>query len=269
MPEINPLLWLRRLLALPNDNVVKTLVVALCVALLSATIVSITAVTLKPRQVANLERERQARMQALIASLPGLAEVLGATTGSIEVRLVDLDTGRFTTAANPETYNQRSAASNPDLSRQLAPEIDIARIGRRSNLAPVYLLRPDQTIALIVLPVHGAGYQSVIYAYLALAGDMEKVAAFTIYEQGETPGLGARIADPAWQAQWGGKEAIDEAGTVRLSIVRGDGSGPHEIDGITGATRTTSGINNMLQFWLGDHGFGPFLAKLKSGEIAP
>ena len=269
MPRLNPLSRWRQLLALPNDNVVKTLVVALCVALVSATVVSITAVMLKPRQLANLERERQARMQALIYSLPGLSDILTAGGGTVEIRLVDLATGKFARDADPTTYDQRAAAANPELSIALPREVDIARIGRRAKLAPVYLLRRDQTLALIVLPVHGTGYQSTIYAYLALKGDLEEVAAFTVYEQWETPGLGSKIMEPAWQARWAGKRLSDTTGTPPLSVTRGEAVGSHEIDGITGATRTTSGITDMLRFWLGAHGFGPFLAGLRSGEVKP
>jgi Na+-transporting NADH:ubiquinone oxidoreductase subunit C len=269
--DLNPVNWWRRLLALPNESRAKTLVVALLVALVSATAVSVTAVMLMPLQVANLERDRQARMEAMIAALPGLADILRETgADSLETRLVDLDKGTFEPGIDPTGYDQRAAASDPALSSALPREVDIAGIGRRTNLAPVHLLRRGDEIALIVLPISGAGYQSTIYAYLALESDLNTVAALTIIEQGDTPGLGSRIEDPAWQALWPGKEIADETGAIRISVVRGSqASGPYEVDGITGATRTTSGITNMLHFWLGDDGFGPFLAKLRSGGISP
>ncbi|MDH3739126.1 MAG: NADH:ubiquinone reductase (Na(+)-transporting) subunit C [Alphaproteobacteria bacterium] len=270
MADLNPLAWWRRFLALPNDSRVKTLGIALLVALVSATVVSVTAVTLKPLQLANLERQRQARMEAMIAALPGMADILReAGVTSLETRLVDLDTDSFSTDIDPINYDQRAAAFDPELSMALPSEVDVANIGRRASLALVYVLRRGKEIALIVLPVHGSGYQSTIYAYLALEGDLNKVAALTVYEQGETPGLGSQVEDPAWQALWPGKEIADATGAIRISVVRGQASGPHEVDGITGATRTMTGITNMLHFWLGDHGFGPFLARLRSGEISP
>lgn len=270
MADLNPLTWWRRFLALPNDSRVKTLGVALLVALVSAAAVSVTAVLLKPQQLANLERQRQARMEAMIAALPGMADILRqAGASAIETRLVDLDTGSFETAIVPAGYDQRAAASDPALSMALPREVDIAGIGRRANLALVYILRRDEAISLIVLPVHGSGYQSTIYAYLALEADFNKVAALTVYEQGETPGLGAQVEDSAWQALWPGKAIADESGAIRIAVVRDEATGPYEVDGITGATRTMAGITNMLHFWLGDHGFGPFLARLRAGEISP
>lgn len=269
MLELSPILWWRRLLGLPNDAPLKALIIAVMVAAMAATVVSITAVTLKPRQLANIENERQARMQAVLDSLPGLSDVLRTGDGALDVRLVNLATGSFAKDADPVRYDPVAAAADPSRSTTLPPEADIAGIKRRANLMPVYILRQDGKIGLIVLPVHGVGYQSTIYAYLALTGDLEKVAAFTVYKQSETPGLGARITDANWQAKWVGKHVLDDTGALRIAIVRGQSTGPHEIDGITGATRTTSGINNMLRFWLGEHGFGPFLTKLQSGEASP
>jgi len=225
---------------------------------------------LKPLQLANLERQRQARMEAMIAALPGMADILReAGASSLETRLVDLDTGFFASDIVPAGYDQRAAASNPALSMALPREVDVAGIGRRADLAPVYILRRGEEIALVVLPVHGSGYQSTIYAYLALQADLNKVAALTVYEHGETPGLGSQVEDPAWQALWPGKEIADETGAIRITVVRGEASGPYEVDGITGATRTMSGVTSMLRFWLGQHGFGPFLARLRAGEISP
>ncbi|MDP3222331.1 MAG: NADH:ubiquinone reductase (Na(+)-transporting) subunit C [Rubrivivax sp.] len=270
MAELNPLTWWHRLLGLPNESPVKTLIVAFGVALTCASAVSFTAVKLKPLQDTHLAQERQARMAAMVAALPGVADMLRLSgADSLETRLVDLATGSFATGIDPARFEPRVAASDPTLSIELSREADVAGISRRANFAPVHLLRRGKQVAVIVLPVYGSGYQSTIHAYLALEGDLETVAALTIIEQGETPGLGARIEAPAWQALWPGKRIADETGAVRISIVRGQASGPHEVDGISGATRTTTGINNMLAFWLGDQGFGPFLRRLKSGETAP
>ena len=115
---------------------------------------------------------------------------------------------------------------------------------------------------LLVLPVRGSGYQSLIRAYLALEPDLRTVAALTVVEQGETPGLGSRIADPAWQALWAGKRIADEDGDIVIEVVRGEADGPYEVDGVTGATRTGNGITDMLHFWLGEWGYEPFLDRV-------
>ena len=80
----------------------------------------------------------------------------------------------------------------------------------------------------------------------------------------ETPGLGARIENDAWQALWPGKQVADAEGVIRIEVVKGAGAGPHEVDGITGATRTSTGVTNLLRFWLGPDGYGPYLERLRS-----
>jgi Na+-transporting NADH:ubiquinone oxidoreductase subunit C len=268
MASANPVHWWRRFRDAPNDGAGKTLAVALMVALVSAVVVSATAVSLKPLQVANLERERQARMAEMVARLPGMESMLAeAGVDSLEARIVDLATGTLTGDLDPATFDQRAAAADPETSTELADEVDIAGLGRRANHAPVFLVRRGDALALIVLPVSGAGYESTLYGYLALDGDANTVAGLTFYEQGETPGLGARIQDPAWQALWPGKQIADEDGEIRISVVRGQASGPFEVDGISGATRTSTGVSNLLRFWLGENGFGPFLRRIREGEI--
>jgi Na+-transporting NADH:ubiquinone oxidoreductase subunit C len=146
---------------------------------------------------------------------------------------------------------------------RLDADADIAGIKRRANQSPVYLLQKDGDLKLIVLPVYGAGYQSTIRAALAIEADLTTIAALAIVEQGDTPGFGARIEEPEWLALWPGKKIADETGAIRIELVRGGASTPYEVDGISGATRTSNGITNMLRFWLGDKGFGPFLTRLR------
>ncbi len=243
----------------------KTLGIAFMVAFCAALLVSTASVLLKPLQDAHIERARQAQLDRMLDTLPGLRDLmLEAGVDALQTRMVDLETGTFTTAVDPDTFDPRAAAQDPETSIALSPDADIAGVKRRANQAPVYLLESDGELKVIVLPVEGAGYQSTIRAYLALEADLNTIAALTIYEQGDTPGLGARIAEPAWAALWPGKEIADDAGEVVITVVRGEATGPHEVDGITGATRTGNGVGNMLRFWLGPYGFGPFLENLKA-----
>lgn len=268
MSEFGPVKIWKRLLARPNEDLLKTLVVAFLVAFTASIFVSLAAVYLRPFHVANLEQEHQARMAAMLATLPGMEDILSSSgVDAMEVHLVDLSTGAFATHLDAGTYDQRDAASDPQVSVQIAADADVAGIKQRAPFAPVFILRKDGDVHLVVLPVRGVGYQSMIYAYLALNADGNTIAGLTVYEQGETPGIGARVQEPAWQALWPGKQLVDENGTVRITVVRGEATGPFEVDGISGATRTSNGVSNMLHFWLGDSGFGPFLTRLREGEI--
>lgn len=262
MADFNPLNWWKRFLARPNDSRTKTFVVAFLVASVSAAAVSVTAVSLKPRQDENAALQRQERMQAMLAAVPGLADILEASDAdNLETRIVDLESGAFADDIDPTSFDAAAAASDPAQSVALPETDDIAGIGRRPNLAPVHIVRQNGDLLLLVMPVYGTGYQSTIRAYLALESDLNTIAALSVYEQAETPGLGSRIAEPAWQDSWIGKKVADETGTIRIAIARGGGE--YEVDGITGATRSATGVANLVRFWLGENGFGPFLDTLR------
>jgi Na+-transporting NADH:ubiquinone oxidoreductase subunit C len=256
---------IRAFLDLPNDSTTKTLGVAVGVALASALVVSTASVLLKPIQDANIAAEQAARMEAMLDQLPGMRDLMMETgVTSLETRMVDLGAGAFAPDANPTGYDMLAAGQDPATSVELTPEQDLASIKRRPNLAPVYLLEKDGTLMLIVLPVYGQGYASTIRAMLALEADLQTVAALTVLEQGETPGLGALIAEDAWQAQWPGTTAIGEDGTPVIEVVKDGATEPWEIDGLTGATRTSNAMQFMVNFWLGPDGYGPVLERLRT-----
>ena len=258
----NPVSLWRAFLARPNDDRAKVFGVALLTALASALLVSTASVMLKPLQEAHLEAERAARMAAMLDTLPGLRDVMQEMgIDDLATRLVDLESGAFV-EADAADFDMTAAETDPAQSVSIPPEVDIAGLGRRPKIAQVHLLERDGDVLLVVLPVSGKGYQSTIRAQLALEADLKTVAALNILEQGDTPGLGARVETPEWQALWAGKEVADETGAIVIEVVRGTASGPHQVDALSGATVTSNGVANMLRYWLGDHGFGPFLDRL-------
>lgn len=229
-------------IAAAGDSPVRALTVALVVALVCSAVVSLTAVMLKPRQDAN-------RLAARAASVMSMAG--GQGSGVPQTRFVDLATG---------AYVER----DPGSSKPLPAGRDPAGLGQREDVAAVFELREEGRLRLVILPVRGSGYQSTLKGYLALKPDLNTVAALTFYEHGETPGLGARIEDDAWRALWPGKQVADADGVISLEVVKGASEGVHEVEGISGATRTGSGVNKLLHFWLGADGYGPYLARLRS-----
>ncbi len=230
-----------------------------------ALLVSLTAVTLRPHYLANLEAERMARLASI---LDALKKVTGdVTPEDIEARVVELAGGSYADTIDAATYDARKAASDPKQSFTIPSEHDVAGIKRRAQHAVVYLVRKtDGGIAVVILPVWGVGYQSALYGYLALAEDANEILALKFYEQGETPGLGSRIQEPEWEALWPGKRAFDETGEVSIAVGGRGGGSSDRVAGISGATRTTIGVNGLIRFWLSDFGFGPYLQRVRQGE---
>lgn len=143
-----------------------------------------------------------------------------------------------------------------------AETVDIAKNYKKpaqERLYPVYVFHgegnPDD-VANYVLPLYGAGLWDAIWGYISLDTDMNTIGGITLAHAGETPGLGARITEPGVQARYDGKTIFDDSGDlVAVEMQKGEGynysDNPHEVDGLSGATITAKGVNNMLRNYLG------------------
>ena len=255
--------------AAERDSAVRSLGVALAVAFVCALLVSTTTVLLRPVQRANIEAARI--MQLVQQALPDAGASLQAE--DLEAYVVELASGRIESGMDAAVFDAEAAASQAETSIEIPREEDLARLRRRALHAPVYLVRgAERRIDTIILPASARGYQSILRAWLVLDGDAATLRALTVYEQGETPGVGTRIEDPEWQALWRNRPIYDADGIVRIGVATraGDESGPYAnflVDGISGATRSARGIDGMVRYWLGEHGFGPFLDRIREGEI--
>jgi Na+-transporting NADH:ubiquinone oxidoreductase subunit C len=256
--------WAEAVFALPNDDPRKTLAVALVLCLVCSVVVSVTAVTLRPLQERNAALALKREVVEL-AGLGGPGMPLEQAFGRIETRLVDLDSGRFVEGADPLTYSYRDAVLDPARSSAIEDH-DNAGIRRRPDRMPVYLVREEGRLETIVLPVYGAGLWSTMHGLLAIAPDGRTAKGLTFYEQRETAGLGSEVASPQWLARWPGKTLIGPDGEPVIRVVKGkvDPQAPNadrRVDGLSGATLTGNGVTNLLRFWLGKRGYGPFLAR--------
>jgi Na+-transporting NADH:ubiquinone oxidoreductase subunit C len=255
-----------------RESTVRTLAVAATVAFVCSLLVSGAVAWLRPIQLAYRSVE-QNRAVLVAAGLAAPGEVLDdravvARFLELEPRLVDLDAGRYVNAdaAMIAAYDFRAAADDPVASREIAPERDTASLGQRPLLMPVYLREEGGRLEAIVLPVYGRGMWATIHGYLVLDGDLQTVANVLFYEHGETPGIGDRIQNPGWIAQWAGKRAIGSDGTPVLRVGSGNADAAERVDAITGATITVNAVDGFVRYWLGADGYGPFLSALRSGS---
>ncbi|AYF87318.1 Na(+)-translocating NADH-quinone reductase subunit C [Pseudomonas sp. JS3066] len=257
-----------------KESTVRTLMVALVVCLVCSVFVAGGAIALKPIQVENRELDKQ-RSILTIAGLaqPGMSadEVKKLYAERISAKVVDLNSGDYAADIQAAGFDPLKAAKDPKLSDALSAEQDTASIKRRERFSTVYLVEQDGKLQTLILPVRGYGLWSTLYGFLALKGDLDTVVGLGFYQHGETPGLGGEVDNPKWKALWNGKSLFDEQGQLAVQIIKGsvDAQSPnarHQVDGLAGATLTSKGVNNLLHFWLGKNGFGPFLARLSDGE---
>jgi Na+-transporting NADH:ubiquinone oxidoreductase subunit C len=253
-----------------KDSIKDTLIVALLLCLVCSIIVSVAAVVLKPAQIANKAKD----FKINILRAGGLYDQ-GIIDGrsinemfeTVTTKIVNLDTGEYSDAVDPETYDQRRA------SKDLDADVDIAKINRREQFSEVYIVNENDQIKKIILPIKGYGLWSTLYGFISLESDLNTVSGITFYEHAETPGLGGEIDNPSWKAQWKGKKVYLGAvgADVGLTVLKGkvDGNTPdaeYKVDGLSGATLTGRGVDNLVKFWMGDMGYSKYLDNLKSGE---
>lgn len=252
-----------------KDGIGKVIGVALALCVVCSVIVSTAAVQLKPAQEVNKTRDLKRNiLQA--AGLYDASKSVESQFESISTRVVDLRTGRFTDEVDPANFDQRAASKDPAKSAELSDEQDVAKLSRREHFSLVYLVENDQGIDKIILPVRGYGLWSTLYGFVALESDANTIVGLGFYEHGETPGLGGEVDNPRWKAFWPGKQ-VYKNDEVAIALIKGavdpsSSDAAWKVDGLSGATLTSRGVTNLVQFWLGQDGFQPFLTHLKAGE---
>ncbi|MFW2177506.1 MULTISPECIES: Na(+)-translocating NADH-quinone reductase subunit C [unclassified Moraxella] len=262
-----------------KDSNLRTLTVALILCLVCSVMVSVAAISMQPKQQQNIEIDRNKNI-LMAANLFDPAKQTNADAQqlfkNVEVRLVDLKQGKFADEqslkavgiTDVNAYDAIEAVKDPKLSDDVG-EDDPARVGATPKFAKVYLIKdPTGSIKNVVLPINGYGLWGQIYGFITLKADINTVEGISFYQHKETPGLGALIEETKWRSQWAGKQAYDNTGKIITGVVKSGSPkpNPNYVDGVTGATITSAGVNNMIQFWLGERGYKPFLDNLRTAK---
>lgn len=261
------------ILGLSRNSTAYVVVVALAVCLVCSIVVSAAAVYLKPLQASNAKADRRRNILAVAELMEPGADVNAVFRERIDARIVDLSTGRYAPGVEPAKFDQRAAARDPEQSIDIAADEDPAGIKRRAKHAEVYLVRDQQgQVQTVVLPIHGYGLWSTMYGFIAVKPDGNTVSGINFYEQGETPGLGAEVTNPKWQAIWEGKKIYGDDGEVQLRVIKGAVSpespgAEHKVDGLSGATLTSRGVSGTIAYWFSERGFKPYLQNLAQGNL--
>ena len=255
-----------------DEPAAKPFYSVLVLAFVCSALVAGAAVGLRPMQEANRQLDQKKNI-LYAAGLYEEGKTIEELFTPIETKVVELTSGQYISQDQlaPESYNQLKAALTDSAGRPLSDEDDIARLRRIEKFSIVYLVKKEGKIEQIILPVRGKGLWSTMYAYVAVDGNLTTVRGVSFYEHGETPGLGGEIENRKWQEGWSGKRIYAPAGTMDLKVVKGKASATgdqalYQIDGLSGATLTAKGVNNLMEFWFGDHGYKPYFNQLKDKE---
>lgn len=253
-----------------RDSVANTIKVAAILCVVCSVVVSLAAVGLRSLQEANKTREMRKNILVAAGVYDDSKPVESQYDQKITPRIVDLGTAWYAEGMSVDTFDQTKAASDPGMSTALTQADDIAGIKRRENFSMVYLVETDGKLDQVVLPIRGYGLWSTLRGFLAIDAQSlsqgpsaATVRGITYYDHKETPGLGGEVDNPDWKATWVGKKLFDSDWEVEIEVTKGAET-EYEVDALSGATITSTGVSNMLKFWLGPKAFGPYLQQLQS-----
>ena len=208
-----------------------------------AVLLSVAALGLKPRQEANMLNEKKTQIVKALGENPATVAY-----DSVITKAVILDASG---AVVSEDVNEVFAALN-DLNGSFA-----------AQRYPIFVATSG-----VVVPLYGAGLWGPIWGYIALDADMDTVKGVVFDHAGETPGLGAEITTPKHQAMYPGKTIYEGDAIVGVTLKKGgaDKSNPHEVDAITGGTKTSDGVTAMISDCL--NYYKPYFDAARAAAVA-
>ncbi len=208
-----------------------TFIYASIMVILVAAILSIAAIKLKPFQQKNIDIEKK---QNILSSV-GISSTFATAETIYAEKIVK---SYLVNAAGEQidgeafTVDLKTERAKPENQRKL----------------PVYECQTEEGLKYI-LPVYGAGLWGPIWGYVAINDDMNTLYGAVFAHAGETPGLGAEIATPAFQKPFKGKTIFDADGKlVSITVAKSSETAPaeHKVDAISGGTITSKGLQKML-----------------------
>jgi Na+-transporting NADH:ubiquinone oxidoreductase subunit C len=198
-----------------------------------ATLLSLAATLLQPRQQKNLEIEKKKSMLESIG-IPSTHE---------------------TTESLYDKYIKESFVLNSK--GEVVPGVEafnvVLNIEQKKPIEqqylPVFNAVPDNGEKVIIIPVQGKGLWGPIYGYVSLKSDMNTIFGVTFDHKGETPGLGAEINTTEFESMFPGKKLFEEGKFVSVGVLKGGAKpdDPHSVDAISGGTITSKGLEKMLK----------------------
>lgn len=222
-----------------------TVVYATIMVVLVAVALAFTAQALKETQDNNVKIDK---MQQILRSV-GIVEnaksaVIDKYRSTIKQELLVRADGSIA-----QTYEGNKIADNEAFSLNTANAFKELSKGKKDLTMPVYVAEVAGTTKYI-FPLNGAGLWGPIWGYISVDEDCNTVFGSDFGHQGETPGLGAEIATPKFIDQFSGKTLFDKDEFVSIAVVK-PGQKPHRegqdyVDGISGGTLTSNGVNEML-----------------------
>ena len=229
-----------------NSNV-YIITYSVVMVVIVAVLLSLAALGLKSRQDENILNEKKTQIVKALGETASYKEVVA------EAALIDAE-GNVVENKTEEVFAALQSVKDT----------------RANGKFPIFKAKDGS----VVVPLYGAGLWGPIWGYIALDKDMNTVKGIVLDHQGETPGLGAEITTAKHQAMYVGKSVFEGEELVGITLKKGgaDKENTHEVDAITGGTKTSDGVTAMIKDCLAS--YKPYFVANKAvasatEEVAP
>jgi len=220
-------------MAIDKESNSYTIIFSIIMCVVVGTLLAVTAIALKPLQEKNIENEKKKNILAAI----GVEVEHSAASGEYEKYVKE----SLVIDAKGNPKKDVDAFTVDAL-------VQFKDVEESDRLYPLFIAEKDGK-KLYIMPVAGMGLWAGVWGYVSVGDDFNTVIGASFAHKSETPGLGAEIATPFFTDQFPGKKLNDESGNfVSIKVVK-PGSVPiddHVVDGISGGTFTSKGVDEML-----------------------
>lgn len=203
-------------------------------------LLAFASVSLKEKQDANIAMEKKTNILACVMTLEEGVDINAIYTKQVKGFVIDY-AGTVKEGMTPEQVDLAKEYKKPAADRML----------------PIYEFRNESDpskVEYAVMPVYGYGLWNNIWGFVAVKSDFSTIQGVKFAHAGETPGLGARIDSEEIQERYKGKTIFENGTLVSVVMQKGEGQdyskNNHKVDGMSGATLTGKGVNNMLTDYL-------------------
>lgn len=214
-------------------------------------LLAIAAEGLKPKQQENVELEKKKNILNSVMKLTGSEDIKSIYSNRVKSYIIN--TSGDVVDGVAENVNVQKEYKKADKSSRVLP---VYEISSESN--------PNE-VEYYVFPVYGFGLWDNIWGYVSVKSDFNTIKGVIFDHKGETPGLGARITTTDIQSRYADKELFSGAEFVSVTMMKGEGNDysndKNKVDGMSGATLTAKGVNNMIREYMS--AYQPFINKKK------
>lgn len=229
-----------------RDSNVYIFIYSIVMVVVVAVLLALASTALKPAQLANV------RMEKRLNILEAIRKGEEAENAPSKMEAVNALYKRYIVREEVVNGQGRAVKGCSAFDIDLRGELECKASEKK---LPVFVAELKDGSIKYIFPLAGQGLWGPIWGYIALNADLSTVYGVSFGNKAETPGLGAEIVSEHFRKQFEGKKIFQGSTFVALKVLKGGGASKdvHAVDGISGGTLTSNGVQRMLLDCLKDY----------------